>query len=614
MCGIAGFNWADRDLIKKMTSLIAHRGPDDSGFYIDKDISLGHRRLSILDLSLKGHQPMYNENRDVLVVFNGEIYNYPILKNELIKEKHKFFSESDTEVIIHGYEQWGENLCVRLEGMFAFALYDKRKKRLLIARDRIGKKPLYYFWDKKRLIFASEIKAILLDEEVKRDIDYQCLSDYLTMRFSIGEKTMFKHIKKLEPGHFMVYDGKNIKIESYWSLPSFEPKIQPKEQEVDKLIESSIKKRLMADVPIGVFLSGGLDSSTIVAYMSRIGAKIKTFSIGFNHPTDETLYARIISNKFKTEHTEIKVEEEILQNLPRVVWHFDEPLADPAALPIFVLSREVAKKVKVALSGEGGDEVFGGYDTFNSLNLLYKINKLPGIIKQVGSLFFFTASKFFKYPKKQFLKLGSEILKEKDVIKAYEKLFYFSFSKDEKNQLFSEKIKNKIDLSHPIYKYLKDERNLHNQTLNYYFKEWLPNDLLMKADKMSMANSLEIRNPFLDCNLIEYFAKIDNSYKQKRWLFRKVITKLLPDKILKKKKQGFTLPISEWFTKKEFFDRMKEHFDSLAKRDIFNPSELRKIIENPSAFRNDHKLWVLLNFEIWCKIYLDKIPYDKIIL
>ena len=303
MCGITGFNWADRDLIKKMTFLIEHRGPDDSGFFIDKNISLGHRRLSILDLSAKGHQPMYNENRDILVVFNGEIYNYSMLKNALLKEGHKFFSSSDTEVIVHGYESWGDNVCVKLEGMFAFALWDKRKKRLLIARDRIGKKPLYYFWNKKKLIFSSEIKTILLDKDVRREIDYQCLSDYLTMRFSIGDRTMFKHIKKLEPGHFMVYDGKNIKIESYWSLPSFEPKIQPKEQEVDKLIESSIKKRLMADVPIGVFLSGGLDSSTIVAYMSRIGAKIKTFSIGFNHPTDETLYARIISNKFKTEHT-----------------------------------------------------------------------------------------------------------------------------------------------------------------------------------------------------------------------------------------------------------------------------------------------------------------------
>lgn len=614
MCGIVGFNWADRELIKEMASLIAYRGPDDSGFYIDKNISLGHRRLSILDLSSKGHQPMYNENRDILVVFNGEIYNYPFLKNELKKEKHKFFSESDTEVIIHGYEQWSEIICEKLEGMFAFALWDKRKKRLLIARDRIGKKPLYYFWNKKKFIFASEIKAILLDKDVERDIDYQCLSDYLTMRYSQENRTMFKHVKKLEHGHYMILENKELKIKSYWKIPSFNVRIQPKEYEVDKLIESAVRKRLMADVPIGVFLSGGLDSSTIVAYMSKLGVKTKTFSIGFNHPTDETFHARIIANKFRTEHTEINVEEEILTSLPKVIWHFDEPLADPASLPTFILSREVAKKVKVALSGEGGDEVFGGYDTFNNINFLQRLNKFPKFINNIDSRIAFLLSNFFNYPRKQILLLASEILKENDLIKAYEKLFYFPFSEEEKNSFMNEKIRKKLNLEHPIYKYLNDEKNLHNQTLLYYFKEWLPNDLLMKADKMSMANSLEIRNPFLDTGLIEYFASIDNSFKQKRALFRKVVSNMLPEEIVKKKKQGFTLPICEWFGKQEFLNRIRKHFDSLEKRNIFNPSELRKIISNPSGFRNDHKLWVLLNFELWCQIYLDNIPYEKIVL
>ncbi|MBI2632374.1 hypothetical protein HYW75_05200, partial [Candidatus Pacearchaeota archaeon] len=270
-----------------------------------------------------------------------------------------------------------------------------------------------------------------------------------------------------------------------------------------------------------------------------------------------------------------------------------------------------------ALSGEGGDEVFGGYDTFNYLNFLYYIKKIPKLINKdlEGNLAYF-ASKFFRYPLKQKLLLSSEILKEVniDIIKAYEKLFYFPFSEEELKSLLNQKLKKKLILEHPIYKYLNDEKNLHNQTLNYYFNEWLPNDLLMKADKMSMANSLEIRNPFLDIKLIEYFASIDNSFKQRRTLFRKVVSKMLPDEILKKKKQGFTLPISDWFGMQEFFNRIRKHFDSLEKRNIFNSIELRKIISNPSGFRNDHKIWVLLNFELWCQIYLDNIPYKNIVL
>ena len=615
MCGIVGFNWEDKKLIESMANEISHRGPDDYGFYTDKNISLGHRRLSIIDLSKNGRQPMFNETESILVIFNGEIYNYLRLKEKLKQEGHKFASNSDTEVIVHGYESYGDNICSMLEGMFAFALWDKKRKRLLIARDRIGKKPIYYYFKNKKLIFASEIKAILLDKEVKRDIDEQNLSNYLTLRYSSNDRTMFKDIKKLEPGRYMIFQDNKIEIKRHYSLPEIKERWPADEKRADELIEKAVKKRLMADVPIGVFLSGGLDSSAIVAYMARLGVKIKTFSIGFNHKTDETAYARIIADKFKTEHYEIKAEEDIIRYLPEVVWHFDEPLADPAALPTFVLAKEVSKKVKVALSGEGGDEVFGGYNPPNTLEFMrkYLFSKLyPLFFKKLSGNILKDLSYLFKYPKKQILLLAADIVKSENLSEAYKKLFYLPFDDKDKERILAENIKNKVDLKTEFDKYLSDENKLFENTYQYYFREWLPNDLLMKADKMSMAHGLEMRNPFLDSDLIEYFSGIRDEHKIKRELFRKVVGKILPDEIMKKKKQGFTLPISDWFTNEKFFDRIKEQFKDLEKRKILNSDELNRIVNNPRGFRNDHKLWVLLNLELWFKIYIDGISYDKI--
>jgi asparagine synthase (glutamine-hydrolysing) len=596
-----------------MTNEIRHRGPDDQGFYTDKGISLGHRRLSIIDLSKKGHQPMFNEHRDLVVIFNGEIYNFKSVRLLLEKKGHKFTSNSDTEVLLHGYEEYGEKLPSLLEGMFAFVIWDKKNKILFGARDRFGKKPFYYSIGNDGLIFASEIKALLSHETVSRTIDKQCLSEYLALRYSSGNLTMFKDVKKLLPGNTITWKKSKLKIKPYFSLPTVNSYSKPDSEKLYSLVDAAVEERLMSDVPIGVFLSGGLDSSTLVAFASRHIKNLKTFSIGFNHKTDETSDARKIANHFGTDHTEIISDSDSLANLPKIVWHLDEPLADPANLPLFELSKHVSKKVKVALSGEGGDEVFGGYHPTNYFKKIERINAISPIIRKllVGPAFK-TGSKLFSYPKKQILDLGSEIVSSEDLIASYKKMFYLPFEKDERTTILTEKYKSGVNLNSAFDIYISKGGDLRSKTFNYYFKEWLPNDLLMKADKMGMANGLEIRTPYLDADLVNYSIGLPNDFKHERFLFRKMAEKLLPKYVLKKRKQGFTLPISDWFTNKKFKDRVMPHIQDLSNRKIFNESEIDALVANPRKLRTDHKLWTLLNFELWSKIYLDNTPYEKI--
>ncbi len=613
MCGIIGFTWEDKELIRAMTQQVAHRGPDDAGYYTDKHVSLGHRRLSIIDLSKRGHQPMFNEDKTIVVIFNGEIYNFKHLKENLEKNHHRFASTSDTEVIIHGYEEYGPQICSKLKGMFAFTLWDIKKKLLLLARDQIGEKPLYYTQQGTDILFASEIKALLAYKEITPAIDPQSLSDYLTLRYSPDGRTMFKHIKKLEPGNYLIHHAGKTIIKKYWDLPSFSSKSLPDSHLLEKKIEETVHEKLMADVPIGVFLSGGLDSSAVVAALSKHAENIQTFSIGFKDKTDETRYAELVSKKFNTEHHEVFSDQDAsLKDLPSVVWHLDEPMADPASLPMYLLSREVGKKVKVALSGDGGDEVFGGYTPPNILNNIRQAFKVPHVArKHFGSLLK-PLSSLLTYPHKQMLELSSEILKNKNIIDGYKKLFYLPFEAEEKNQLLSSAWKKQITLSTVFDTLLSNEKKLYEGTYQYYLKEWLPYDLLMKTDKMGMAHGLEIRAPFLDLNLVTYSLGLAPKYKENRFLFRKAIKHSLPREILKRRKQGFTLPLSRWFTRKEFLARSQPHFNDLEQRGLFNTNVYQKILQNPEHFKNDHKLWVLLNLELWCKLYLDKQPLKSV--
>ena len=608
MCGISGFNWADKDLIKKMTDAISHRGPDAEGYFTDKGISLGHRRLSIIDLSSKGNQPMFNDDNTLVIVFNGEIYNFKDIKKELSGKGYKFKNNTDTEVIIKGYEEYGEKICSKLDGMFAFAIWDKKKRKLFLARDRIGKKPLYYYLDNSRLIFSSEIKSIL-KAKVNKDIDKDVLLDILGSRFSPENKTIFKNIKKIPPGSIAVYSENSLKIKSFWQIPINKEEISSSVKKVDSLIESAVRKRLIADVPVGVLLSGGLDSSSIVAYMSRATPNIKTFSVGFDEGIDESKYARIVSEHFRTDHTEIRLSNDILGNLPKVVWHLDEPLADPASLPTYLLCKEVSKYVKVALSGEGGDELFGGYSTFNDIKSIKKIHSIPFKFRKhaVAPLTKFIADKL-KYPQRQILNLGSEMLKDSQQEESYKKLFYFPFYEKEIELISGVKRANILD------KFINSTNSLYDASTQFYFKEWLPNDLLMKVDKMSMAHGLEVRAPFLDKDLIEYYFKLPLKDRLNRSLFRKTVRPLLPEQINKRKKQGFSLPISPWFSDEKFVNRVMPSIIDLKKRKILNTDYISSLIKNPIVFRNDHKIWSLLNLEIWFKLYIDNTPIKKISL
>ncbi|HVY01963.1 MAG TPA: asparagine synthase (glutamine-hydrolyzing) [Candidatus Nanoarchaeia archaeon] len=612
MCGIIGFNWNDKKLIKKMGSLTSYRGPDAFGMYTDSFVSLGQNRLAIVDLSENGKQPMFNENKRVVVVFNGEIWSYKGLREDLIKKGHKFKGESDTEVIVHGYEEYGAEIFSMLDGMFAIALYDKKQKKIFLARDKIGKRPLYYYFKKNKLIFASEIKAILEHGIVKREINEQCLSDYLSLRFSPSQETMIKDIFKVEPGSYIEYSRGKLSLNKYWDLPSFTPKHTPNLQEVDELIKKAVEKRLIGDVPIGILLSGGLDSSAIVSYFSKLGYKPRTFSVGFGDVTDETKYAEMVAKKYNTIHKTINLDKNVLSYLPEVVWHADEPLADPAILPTYVLCKEVAKEVKVAFSGEGGDEVFGGYADYNFLYSLEKIHKIPMPLRKITALFTENISKLLKYPLKQKALLLTEILRNPDFSSNHKKLLYLPFEEEDKRKLLSEEISSKVNLKNPVDEYLNKDGSARDNIVKYYFKQWLPNDLLMKADKAGLGNGLELRNPFLDYKLIDYFFHIEDKYKKERKLFREVVSRELPQEIMNKKKQGFVLPISNWFMEENVLVKIRPHFEDLMKRNFFKKEEIQRILDNPGEFRNDHRLWVLLNFEIWAKLYLDGVKKEDI--
>jgi asparagine synthase (glutamine-hydrolysing) len=615
MCGIVGFTWSDKSLLKQMMQTISHRGPDDQGFYHDEQISLGHQRLSILDLSKKGHQPMLDSKKELIISFNGEIYNYLDLKKKLISKGYTFKSGTDTEVILYGYREYGQDIVKLLEGMFAFAIWDKRSKELFIARDHIGEKPLYYWTYGKNIVFASEIKAILKNSKYMPEVNLQCLSDFLTLRYSPGSETMFQGIFKLLPGHALLFKKGKLDVKPFWHQTSFREEITGSIREVDALIESAVRSRSIADVPVGIFLSGGLDSSTLVAYMSRFTKKFKTFSIGFGGETDETQYAQLVAKKFKTEHIAITLKEETLSLLPEVVSHLDEPLADPACLPTYQLCKEVRKHVKVALSGEGGDEVFGGYHTYNVIPYLKKMILVPRIIRKGIAPFLKSSARLLTYPHKQELLLLSEMANaSKTIHEAHEHFFYFPFTAADKKNLFSNSVLRKVDLDNPLFYYTLSGENLYLGTKEYYFREWLPNDLLMKVDKMSMAHGLEVRPPFLDLNLIHYFARLKESDLLGRSLFRKTVANQLPSSILKRKKQGFTLPLSTWFSRKGYVSRFKPHFEKLSSRGYFNKNALMGILENNESFKNDHRIWTLLNFEIWCKIYLDGINPKSITL
>jgi asparagine synthase (glutamine-hydrolysing) len=618
ICGIAGKR--EETQIRRMTGIMEHRGPDDEGFYIDDDISLGVKRLAIIDLKT-GNQPIFNEKRDMVVILNGEIYNFKELRKELEERGHRFYTKTDTEVLIHAYEEFGFECLKHLRGMFSFAIYDKKKKILFLARDRIGIKPLYWTKIDNELIFASEIKAILEYERVKRELDLYSLSLYLMLQYVPSDLTMFRGIKKLRAGEFMVYREGNLKIERYWnsSMGSDEKMdLNSAIEMTDKLLEESMRFHLISDVPVGIFLSGGLDSSAMVAYAERVSnGGIRTFTIGYGkegQTYDERVPARVVAKIFGTEHTEIEMTSDAILQLPKIIYYMDEPIADLASLPLFILFNEARKSVKVIITGEGGDELFGGYPRYVLNKIDAFLDRFPEKMRLLFSIFAFIP--FISQRNRRILK---RLIRKIPDIRLKNLLWVSNFNDTELRSLLRvppdgnplEKLVKELDIGE--FKTYLDE------AMALDLRMWLVDDILMKVDKTSMANSVEARVPILDHRVVEFLSSLPSNFKirgiRTKFLFKEVLKKVLPEEIIKRRKVAFRIPASEWL-KREWLPLFKENLldrPSSLLKEFFNVEYIKKLFQNhiSGVEDNSQKLFNLLCLDLWFKIYFERSSFNS---
>ena len=631
ICGIVGLNSAAEKFgqpdIVRMCDALAHRGPDDSGCYFADfkceagpgRVGLGHRRLSIIDLA-KGHQPLSNEDGTVWIVFNGEIYNFQELRPALVAQGHRFRTDSDTEVIVHLYEQKGPGCLQELRGMFAFAIWDSSARSLFLARDRLGKKPLCYRVEKERILFASEIKSILQAGGVPRKLSLEALHHYLTYQYVPHPLTMFQGIAKLPPGHHLTWKDGRAEVREYWR-PTCRP--EPlKEAEcvarVRELLTESVRLRLISDVPLGAFLSGGLDSSIVVGLMAKLSnAPVKTFSIGFAEKRyDELDYARAVARHFKTEHREFVVRPNAIEIIPKLVWHYDEPFADSSAIPTYYVSQITRQHVKVALTGDAGDEGFAGYPRYRAVKLGLWFDRLPGFLRRA------LAGKYWqRLPVSVEQKTkGRRLRRLFEALNLPPKERYVRwcaiFDDGRKAALYSPELRAALApvASAKIFEeeYAKaPEADFLAATMFVDFMRYLPDDLLFKVDIASMAHGLECRAPFLDHKLVEFIGRIPTDLKLRgfttKYLLRRAFGEMLPPEILRRSKMGFGVPISDWF-RGELQGYLRETLldPSALRRGYFAPESVRQLVEDHVAARADHgyRLWALLMFELWHRRFL----------
>ena len=609
-----------------MTRALAHRGPDNHGQYLgerpDSIVGLGHRRLSIIDLSDKANQPLGNEDKSIIVAFNGEIYNYAQLASELKASRHIFKSRSDTEVINHLYEDYGTRCVNKLDGMFAFALLDKNRNRLILARDRLGIKPLFYSLRGKNLYFASEIKALLLCPEISRQIDLESLDSYLTFGYIPGESTIFKDIKKLPPASYLVFENGKITISTYWSI-DYLPKIRLNENEISEhlnaLFNAAMDKHLVSDVPLGAFLSGGIDSSIIVALMHKVGGNpVRTFSLGLTDGgQDELEYAAAVADFYGTRHQELRIRPEMTRILPELLWYLDEPFFDNSIIPTYCISKFARQEVKAVLSGDGGDELFGGYEWTRRHQYQMIFRSLPGFLRNA-------LANVFDGPNGLHNQYGTDLLSRTrrmlhdlsaDVQAGFQRRT--TVSHNFRRALYSDYLKSELrDFDAVAYQkrlfqqaQTQDEREkmLYVDTMSY-----LPDDCLFKVDRMSMAHGLEVRVPFLDKDLVEFSARIPFEYKIRglttKYILKTTFASYLPRKNLKQRKQGFTIPISAWL--RNGLGALSRDIllsQSMQSRDLFNKKYLEWMLEEHKYSRQEfgHRIWSLVIFELWARLYLD---------
>jgi asparagine synthase (glutamine-hydrolysing) len=611
--------------VAAMANSLAHRGPDDEGFFIADGVALGHRRLSIIDLAT-GHQPMFNEDGSVCIVFNGEVYNYAQVKEELSAKGHRFATNSDTETIVHAYEEWGPACVHRLRGMFTFGIWDDREKKLFIARDRLGKKPLFYADYAGQFVFASEMKAILTDPNFDRSMDEEALAAYFLFSYIPAPLTIFKNIRKLPPGHTLTVQNGQVTIERYWDI-AFEPDHRKTESqfidEFQHLLDEAVRIRLISDVPLGAFLSGGIDSSTVVALMHRHSREpVKTFTIGFGGTTggfdDERRYARLVAERYHTEHHEHEVLPQVESLLDGIVTAFDEPFADDSTIPSHYVCKMARENVTVALSGLGGDEAFAGYERYLGFKIGQLYNRIPGWIREHLILKLVermpeTASGSNRINHlKRFVRsavgdVGHQYLG-----------FVTKLPRHYKNLFFADDCSRYREAGAAAEQRFLDIFNADNaeDPLNKVFycdlKTYLPEDILACTDRMSMWNSLEVRAPFVDHQLLEYCATIPPGLKmkwfQKKYLLKQGVASLLPAEVLKHRKQGFVGPMTTWLqTDLKALTLRKLSAENLSKHGLFNQTTIQTILEDHFSRReiNDTLIWSLLIFQTWFDLYLN---------
>ena len=629
MCGIAGIlrfdgQAADPQRLDAMTAALRHRGPDDGGCFLDGPVGLGSRRLSIIDLA-GGHQPMSNDDESVWVVYNGETYNFRELRRLLESLGHRFRTTSDTEVVIRAYEAFGVAGIERLRGMFAFALWDRNARRLVVARDQLGIKPLYYHQDDRGLTFASEIRSLLLDPRVPRRLSLTALDDFLSFSYVPGEETIFNGIRRLPPGHLLVSEGGRVEIRRYWTLelhPDRDGDEERYAEELRAILEGAVKRHLVADVPVGVFLSGGLDSSSIVALMAKLGhAEMPAFSVGFQDGAayfDESEGARQVAAHFGVEHRRLIVKPQIADLLPRVVASLEEPLADPSAFLTYLISHAAREHVTVALTGIGGDELFAGYRRYLGARLVAPLRRLPAPLRD--------AARFCvtRIPATGETRLGYHLTTLQRFLEAAQApqpdayistLSYFSPAL--KAALYRPDVRAALadhDGSAAFRAHFarSADGDLLGRLFHLDLMTFLPDNLLLFSDKMSMAASLELRVPLLDLELVEFAARLPARLRlrgmEMKYLLRKAMGPLLPPAVLAKPKQGFSAPVGQWIR-----TELRGYADELlrgevvGRRGLVDPSEVGRLLAEHQAGRRDwgYQLFTLMVLELWCRTYLD---------
>ena len=633
MCGIYGAVdhreglAPGKELLARMGQVVTHRGPDDEGQYIGQGVALGMRRLSIIDVE-GGHQPICNEDGSVWVVFNGEVYNFPELRAELEKRGHVFRTRTDTEVIVHLYEEEGVELFKRLRGMFGVALWDAQRSRLILARDRLGKKPLYFRREPHRLLFGSEVKSILAAEGVPRRLNLPALREYLALGYVPAPWTLFEGIEKLLPGHYLVFEKGELVDREYWDV-RFDQTESCDEQEWierirEKLLES-VRIRLISDVPLGAFLSGGIDSSSIVAAMARlIGQPVKTYTIGFEGEDsyyNEIPYARIVARAFATDHHEIIVRPQVSELLPKLIWHLDEPIADSASITTYLVSELARRSVKVILSGVGGDELFGGYRRYlgDGLQRYYRLlpqavrsRMLPALLARLPQ------DRHTSW--KNYVRYAGAFVNSAELGPTGRYMSYVSvFSPALLGELLKangtpQTASNNGAASTTLKNYFArcSSADSLNQIEYVDIKTSLADDLLALTDKMSMAASIECRAPFLDHELVELTSRIPSNLKvrglEMKYLFKKVVKPWLPEEILRRKKRGFGAPMGAWL-RNDLKALVQETLSEtqVKRRGLFHWEVVQKVISSHDQQRGDHtdQLLALINLELWCRIFLD---------